>query len=250
MSGVLSGKWMIPWVGGLLLAMAMAACGGGGEADLTARQISNADLGMMAVYEVDLPGDFAGFVRTEESGFKTNEQSAEKDFDPADEAQDLERFGQIGEYIRAYEPPGVAGPAAQEGAIGFVSGVRLFGDAPGAAGYLQDELADADGSVGKEAGGATIEEVERFKVGRVADEAVGVRTRLMFREDGSERLAYATTVSFRRGRLLLGIAAVRMDDKDIGAELELLARSLDERIQVVLQAAPVATPVATPTIVP
>lgn len=251
MSGVLSGKWMIPWVGGLLLAMAMAACGGGGEADITARPISDADLGMMAVYEVDLPEEFAGFVRiTGESGFKTNEQSAEKHFDRADEAQDLEQFGQVRQYIRAYGPSEAGEPAPQEGAIGLVSGVRLFGDAAGASGYLQDELADADGSVGKEAGGATIEEVERFKVGRVADEAVGVRTRLMFREDGSERLAYATTVSFRRGRLLLGIAAVRMDDKDIGAELELLARSLDERIQVVLQAAPVATPVATPTIVP
>ena len=226
--------------------MAMAACGGGGEADLTTRPISDADLGMMAVYEVDLPGDFAGFVRTEESGFKTSEQSAEEHFDPVDEAQDLERFGQVGEYIRAYEPPEVGGPAAQGGAIGFVSGVRLFGDASGASDYLQDELADVEGSVGREMGGATIEGIERFKVGRIADEAVGVRTRLMLPEDGSERPAYATAVSFRRGRLLVSVAAVRTDDQDLGAALELLARSLDERIRVVLQ----AVPVTTPTIVP
>jgi hypothetical protein len=120
----------------------------------------------------------------------------------------------------------------------------LFGDAAGASGYVEDELADVDGSVGKQIGGATIEEVARFKVGRIADEAVGVRTRLMFREDGSERLAYATAVSFRRGRLLLSIAAIRTDEKDVSADLELLLRSLDERIKVVLQAAPV-----TPTIV-
>jgi len=244
MSDALSGKWMIPWVAGLLLAVAMAACGGGGEADITARPISDADLGTMAVYEVDLPGEFAGFVRTEASGFKTNEQSAEENFDPADEAQDLERFGQVGEYVRAYGPPEVEGTVAQGEAISLVSGVRLFGDAAGAAGYLQDELADVDGSVGKQIGGATIGEVSRFKVKRIADEAVGVRTRLMFRDDGSERLAYATAVSFRRGRLLLSIAAVRMDEKDVSAELELLLRSLDERIKVVLQAAP-----ATPTIV-
>jgi len=245
MSGVLSGKSMIPWIAGLLLAMAMAACGGGGEADLTDRPISNADLGMMDVYEVDLPGEFAGFVRTEASGFKTNEQSAEENFDPVDEAQDLERFGQVGKYVRAYEPAGVEEPAAQEGAIGLVSSVRLFGDASGAAGYLQDEFADVDGSVGKDLGGATIEEVERFKVKRIADEAVGVRTRLVLREDSSERFIYSTTVAFRRGRLLISIAAVRTDDKDVGPELELLARSLDERIQVVLQAEPI-----TPTIVP
>jgi len=246
MSGVLSGKWMIPWVAGLLLAMATAACGGGGEADITDRPITDADLGTMAVYEVDLPAEFAGFVRTEASGFKTNEQSAEENFDPVDEAEDLERFGQVGKYVRAYGPSEVDGPAAQEGAIGLASSVRLFGDAPGASGYLQDELADAEGSVGKDIGGVTIEGVERFKVGRIADEAVGVRTRLMLREDGSERLVYSTAVSFRRGRLLISIAAVRTDDRDVGAELELLVRSLDERIQVVLQAAPVTTPTMVP----
>lgn len=246
MSGALSGKWMIPWVAGLLLAMAMAACGGGGEADITARPLNDADIGMMDVYEVDLPAEFAGFIRTEASGFKSNEQSAEENFDPVDEAEDLERFGQVSEYIRAYGPPEVEGTVAQGEAISLVSGVRLFGDAAGASGYFQDELADVDGSVGKQIGGATIEEVSRFKIKRIADEAVGVRTRLMFRDDGSERLAYATAVSFRRGRLLLSIAAIRTDDKDVSAELELLLRSLDERLQVMLQ----AEPVTTPTIVP
>ena len=86
MSDALSGKWMIPWVAGLLLAMATTACGGGGEGDITDRPITDADLGTMAVYEVDLPAEFAGFVRTEASGFKTNEQSAEENFDPVDEA--------------------------------------------------------------------------------------------------------------------------------------------------------------------
>lgn len=245
MNGVLSGKWMIPWVAGLLLVMAMAACGGGGKADITDRPISDADLGMMDVYEVDLPGDYAGFVRTGESGFRTNEQSAEENFDPVDEAQDLERFGQVSRYVRAYGPPEVDGSAVQEGAVGLASSVRLFGDASGAAGYLQDELADVDGSVGKDLGGATIEEVARFKVHKIGDEAIGVRTRLVLREDGSERFLYSTTVAFRRGRLLSSIAAVRTDDKDVSPELELLARSLDERIQVVLQATPI-----TPTIVP
>jgi len=246
MSRLLNWKWMIPWVGGLLLAMAMAACGGDAEVDLTARQISAADLGTMAVYEVDLPDEFAGFVRTGESGFKTNEQSAEKHFDPTDEAQDLELFGQVREYIRAYGPPEVDGPAAQEEAISFVSGVRLFEDPPGASGYLDDELADIEGSVGKDMDGATVEEVERFKVGGIADEAAGLRATLVFGDDGSERLAHGTQVYFRRGRLLFSIAVIRMDDRDVSAELELLARSLDERIHVVLKATPVAGPPITP----
>jgi len=245
MSRVLSVKWMIPCVGGLLLALAMAACGGGGEPDLTARPISDADLGTMAVYEVDLPQEFAGFVRTTESGFKTNEQSAEGHLDPADEAQDLELFGQVREYVRAYRLPPVGGQIAEGEAISFVSSARLFEEPSGASDYLEDELADMEGSLGKDMDGTTIEEVERFKVGGIADEATGVRTTLLLPDDGSERLAYGTQVFFRRGRLLLTIAETRTDDKDVSAELEALADSLDERIQVVLQTTLMASPTVT-----
>jgi hypothetical protein len=224
----------------------MAACGGGdGEADFTDRPISDADLGTMALYEVDLPQDFAGFVRTTESGFKTNELSVEGHFDPADEADDLELFGQVREYVRAYGPPPVDGQIPQEEAISFVSSARLFEDPSGASDYLEDELADIEGSVGKDMGGATIEEVERFKVGGIADEAAGVRTTLVLPDDGSERPAYGTQVFFRRGRLLLTIAVVRTDDEDVSAELEVLARSLDERIQVVLETTLIASPTVT-----
>lgn len=245
MSRLPSGKWIIPWVGGLLVAMAMAACGGDGEPDLTARPISDADLGTMAVYEVDLPQDFAGFVRTTESGFKTNEQSAEGHFDPADEANDLELFGQVREYIRAYGLPPVDGQIPQGEALSLVSSARLFGDAQGASDYLEDEFADIEGSVGKDVGDVTIEEVERFGVSGIADETAGVRATVVYRDDESERLTYATQVSFRRGRLLLSIAVVRTNDKDVSAELEDLARSLDERIQVVLEATLIASPTVT-----
>lgn len=244
MSRLLSAKWMIPWVGGLLLAVAMAACGGGGEPDLTARPISDADLGTMALYEVDLPQEFADFVRTSESGFKTNEQSAERHFDPADEAQDLELFGQVREYVRVYRLP-VGGQIPQREAISLVSSARLFEDPSGASDYLQDELADMEASVGKDMGGTTIEKLERFKVDGIADEAVGARTTLLLPDDGSERPAYGTQVSFRRGRLLLSIAVIRTDDKDVGGELDVLARSLDDRIQVVLQGTLMASPTIT-----
>jgi hypothetical protein len=235
---------MIPWVGGLLLAVAMAACEGGGEPDLTARPISDADLGTMAVYEVDLPPEFADFVRTTESGFKTNEQSVERHFDPADEAQDLELFGQVREYVRVYRLP-VGGQIPQKEAISLISSARLFEDPSGASDYLEDELADMEASVGKDMGGTTIEKIERFKVDGIADQAVGVRTTLLLPDNDSERPAYGTQVSFRSGRLLLTIEAIRTNDKDIGAELEDLARGLDERIQVVLQATLMPSPTVT-----
>jgi len=242
MSRLPSGKSIIPWVGGLFLAIAMAACGGDGESDLTARPISDADLGTMAVYEVDLPQEFTDFVRTTESGFKTNEQSAERHFDPADEADDLELFGQVGEYVRIYELPPVGGQIPQREAISLVSSARLFEEPSGASDYLEDELADLEGSVGKDVGDVTIEE---FGVGGIGDEAVGVRTTVVYLDDGSESLTYATQVSFRRGRLLLSIAVVRTDDEDVSAELKDLARDLDERIQVVLETTLMASPTVT-----
>ena len=238
------GKRAILAAGALLLAMGVASCGDGGEADLTARPIDDSVLGTMAVYEVDLPGDFAGFVRIEGSGFKDNEQSAEGHFDPVDEAQDLERFAQEREYVRRYGPAAADGSATGGAAISFVSAVRLFEDGTGAAGYLEDELADMEGSVGKDVAGATIEEVERFNVGGIGDKAAGVRTRMTLRGEGSERLAYETQVFLRRGRLLLSLAAVTAEDTDFKAELETLARSLDERIKIVLEATPVASPSA------
>jgi hypothetical protein len=232
------GKRAILAAGAILLATVVASCGDGGEADVTARPIDDSVLGTMAVYEVDLPEDFAGFVRVEGSGFMNNEQSAEGHFDPVDEAQDLERFAQEREYVRRYGPPEADGstPAA---AISFVSAVRLFQDASGASGYLADELTDIEGSVGKESGGVTIDAVERLKVGSIGDEAAGVR--MTMARDG-EGPAYDTRVFFRRGRLLLSLAAVRADDEDFKSELETLARSLDERIEIVLKEVPAASP--------
>ena len=227
--------------GALLLATGVASCGDGGEeADITARPIDDSVLGTMAVYEVDLPGDFAGFVRIEGSGFKNNEQSAEGHFDPADEAQDLERFAQEREYVRRYGP--AADASVSGAAISFVSAVRLFKDALGAAGYLEDELADIEGSVGKDIGGTTIDKVERLKVGSIGDEATGVKTTMTLDGEGAEGPAYETQVFFRRGRLLISLAALRADDIDFKSELETLARSLDERIRIVLESAPAASP--------
>jgi hypothetical protein len=228
--------------GVLLLAMGAASCGGddGGGEDPTARPIDDSLLGTMAVYEVDLPGDFAGFVRVEGSGFKNNEQSAEGHFDPVDEAGDLERFAQEREYVRRYGPA-ENGSATQRQSISFVSSVRLFIDATGAGGYLEDELADLEGGVGKEVEGAIVNTVERVDIGGIGDEAAGMRSSMTL-EDGG--LVHETQVFFRRGRLLITLTALRTDEVDYKPELEALARSLDERIDIVLEEAPAASPAA------
>jgi len=241
------GKRAILAAGALLLAAGVASCGGGGKADVTDRPIDDTVLGTMAVYEVDLPGDFAGFVKIEGSGFKNNEQSAQENFDPVDELQDLERFAQEREYVRRYGPE--ADGSTSAGAINFVSAVRLFKDASGAAAYLEDELADTEGSVGKEAAGVTIDAVKRLKVGGIGDKAAGVKITMTVAGEGSERPEYETRVFFRRGRLLVDLAAIRRDDIDFKSELETLARSLDERIEIVLKEEPAVSPApaASPT---
>lgn len=237
-----SGKRVVLWTGALLLAMGVTACGGGGEGDLTARLITDAELATMALYEVDLSEEASSFVRTVNSGIQTNEQSARRHFNPEDEIQDLEQFGQVSEYVREYKPPGGQAPATVEGAIAVVSEVQLFRDVAGAEGYFEDDLVDLEGEIGRERDGETLEDVERFNVGNIADESAGLRTRMTVRDGGSERPAYGTRVSFRRGRLLVSITVVRTNDEDINDEVEALVRSLDDRIKIVLQAAAVASP--------
>lgn len=237
--------WMVALAGALVLVVAMSACGGGGEdGDLAGRPITDSELAIMGVYEPDLPQEFADFVRTADSGLKTNEEAAEMHSDPQDEAQDQERFGQLSEYVRAYQPPVAATPATDGGAIGLISTVQLFQDAAGASGYLEDELADLEGSIGKESDSGTLQQVKRFKTASIGDESVGVRMSLTTSDGGQERPAYETQVSFRHGLLLLSVTVVRTDDKDVGSEVETLARGLEERIKVILGAQPVTSPTA------
>jgi len=226
----------------------MSACGGGGgDGDPTERPINNADLAIMAVYDPDLPQEFAGFVRTADSGIKTNEQAAQMAPDPEEEALDQEQFGQLGEYVRKYAPPGGGTPATDERAFRLVSTVQLFPDAAGASGYLADEATDLEGSIGKQSEGGTIQQVKRFKPPKIGDESVGLRMTLAVGEGDQERPAYGTQVSFRYGRLLLSVTLVRTDDTDIGREVETLARSLEERLKVMFEAQPEITPTSSGT---
>ena len=243
MSPLSSWAWMVSSAGALVLAVALSACGGGGEqADLTERPISDSELAIMGVYEPDLPQGFAGFVRTADSGLKTNEQAAEMHPDPEEEAQDQEQFGQLSEYVRAYQPPGAATSAADGAAISLVSTVQLFQDAAGASGYMADDVADLEASIGKASNGSTLQQVERFKTASIGDESVGRRMSETIDEGGQQRSAYGTRISFRYGRLLLSVTVLRADDQDVSKEIEALTRGLEERIKVILSAEPVTSP--------
>jgi hypothetical protein len=226
----------------------LAACGGGdgGGEDITARHITDAELTMMVLSMAELREGYPGFEGIEVSSFKTNEQTAEEDFDPADEAQDLEQFARVKEYVRTYGSPEIEEPLGPERAILLVSRVQLFQEAEGASGYLKDHLAEMEDDAGKESQGATVEQAERFKLADIADESVGMRARMVFPEDDGLGIeAYGTWVFLRHGRLLSSVLLVTMEDKDVSAEVEALSREVDNRIQAILLLAAQSTPTAT-----
>jgi hypothetical protein len=224
----------------------LAACGGGGEGeeeDVSPPNITDADLTMMVLSMAELRDVYPGFEGIEASSFKTNEQTAEEDSDPQDEAEDLEQFGRVKEYVRTYGSSEMEEPLGPERAILLVSRVQLFQEADGASGYLKDELGELEADEGKKSEGATVEQAKRFKVEDIGDESTGMRARMVFpADDGAGIEAYGTWVFFRRGRLLSSVVLVTMEDADVSATVEALSAEADNRIQAILLLAPQVTP--------
>jgi hypothetical protein len=76
----------------------LTACGGG-EADLTARDISDEELALMVLSQEELGKEYAELELDEDqSGFRTNDAAIEEAIDPDDERQDIERFGLLKGY--------------------------------------------------------------------------------------------------------------------------------------------------------
>ena len=237
---------LVVFIFAVLAAGILAACGGGGqEADMTSRHITDAELTMMVLSMAELREGYAGFEGIEVSSFKTNEQTADEEFDPQDEAQDLERFGRVKEYVRTYGSPEIEEPLGPERAILLASRVQLFQEADGASGYLKDHLSEMKDGAGKKSQGATVEQAKRLKVKGIADESAGMRARMVFPEDDGPGIeAYGTWIFFRRGRLLSSVVLVTMEDEAGSAAVEALAHEIDNRIQAILLITPQVTPTA------
>jgi hypothetical protein len=212
---------------------------------MPSREITDAELTMMVLSMAELREAYAGFEGIEVSSFKTNEQTAEEDSDPQDEAQDLARFGRVKEYVRIYGSPEIERPLGPERAILLASRVQLFQQSEGASGYLKDHLAEMQDGAGKKSQGATVEQAKRFNVDRIGDESAGMRARMVFPEDdGPGFEAYGTWVYFRSGRLLSSVVLVTMEDEDVSAAVQALAREADNRIQAILLMTLQPTPTA------
>ncbi len=232
------------------LAVFLSACGEGGEREATDREITDEELSLMVLppeylsYVSDFAEPYAD-IQIEPASW-SNDDVIEEDFDSDDEREDQDRFGRLNGYHQAYSS--WIALQEQKGAFDVDTVVELFRDPQGASGYLRDGLADAEGQVGQEREDTILEQVQTFSIDNIADETIGLRMRLTTRAMEADELAlYATAILFRRGRLLADAVIVRADDKDVSAEVEALARKLDERIQAVLRGDISPTPAARPT---
>jgi hypothetical protein len=216
-----------------LAFLSASACGGGGQADLTDREITDGELSLMALPLSELGSQYADFEFDDTSGIQTNEQAIEGAFDTEDEAADVERFGRV----KGYEEGYLSSDALMEGAGPFYisTGVVLHEQADGAAGNLKDGVEDAKRAAGATQGGTTLETTEEFSVEDVGQEAVGLWQQASMEADGGGGTFHRTAVGFREGRLIGAVSILRLDDEDVRDEATALARKLDERILAVLR---------------
>jgi hypothetical protein len=239
----------------LLLAICPAVLSGcgGGEADITDRDISDEELALMVLPQEEFGAEYAGLDLDEDaSGFLSNEMAIETDYDGEDERGDIERFGRVNGYTEVYSSPlvGEDDPSASnEMGLMLGTGVELLRDADGASGRLEDEIADYQKEFSEEAGAEDVQqrELQVFSPDGVGDEATGLQVEFAVTVDTGLSLLYnATHVSFRRGRLVGAIVIGEFNARDRRDEVVALARKLDERIQAVLRGDITPPPATTP----
>ena len=232
--------------------LSVSACGGGGEKDITDREITDGELSLMVLPLSDLGSQYAGFELSEDqSGFQSNDKTIENAFDQEDETADVQRFGRVKGYEEDYlSSEGLLGGT---GPFHISTAVVLHEGADGASGNLKDGVEDAQRAVGSTKEDATLETAEKFSVEDVGQEAAGLFQKGSVEADGGLTF-YQTVVGFRQGRLIGAVSITRLDDEDVRDEATALARKLDERILAVLRGeveqpspAPTSKPSAAPT---
>jgi len=196
-------------------------------------EISDEELALMVLPQEELGQEYADFELDEtESGYRSNEDVAAEDFDPDEEAQDIERFGRVGGYEASYSRWSLLAAPAWT-----VLSVDLFEDSDGASGYVADTLADFQAQLGQEQEEwAGLEEFTRLDVEKIGDETEAFRVKATFEDEGGIQYTLCVTaVVFRKGRILGAVGVAREDDQDIVSQVVALARKLDERIEAVLR---------------
>lgn len=222
----------------------VTACGGGGadqEDGIVAGDISDEQLSQMVLSQSEWGDEYAAL---ESTGPSLEDREQRTQHVSEDEAQDLERFGELKSYQDGYSRE----EAFQEGTGPLRVGttVYLFKSGKGASDYLEDDIADLKGEVGKERGLITIRSVERFAVEGIGDESEGLQIISTYLTEYGMLAVYQTMVSFREGGILAFVSVMRLDNTNMNIQVTALARKLDQRIWAVLGQQGASTPVETP----
>ena len=211
--------------------LAVAGCGGGGSSSTS--HVTRAQLARMVLPRSALGGVPVRDWVKHPVGFQTNAEFARGSLDSRLTAASLAEGGRLSGYVLGYSlshPQIVRALSRGSGAINVTTEVDLYRDAAGAGRVMARGISDLRSLVGKRiGGGATLAHGATFSVRRVGDAGVG------FTFDVIKGVhIYFTEVSFRYGRLLAYVGETRADHKRVDAAVIALARSLDERIKLVL----------------
>ncbi len=198
-------------------------------------EVSAEHLAAMVLRVDDFEPDYQAFAKRAESGPRTIEQLIEGADDPDDEALDVAKFGHLMNHADSYASN--ANIIRGSGAIMIADGIILYRDAKGAAGDLDDIIADAKRDFSGTTELGSLQSFKLFKA-KAGEEGHGLTMRFLtpgveFGLNGLLNLT-VTAVYFRRDNLVAGVMMMRLDTKDVQAEVNELARKLDRRIKSVL----------------
>lgn len=213
------------------VAVALAACGGGGD---SVQVVTDDQMAKMVLAKHQYGVDVRSFNASATNGPQTIDTLSSADFDPAEERGDLERSGfESAQDVVFTGDPGLAG-----GILIVRSGVIRFVDETGAKGYFEDSLHDLSTLPGRTSvHGYTVNEAVEFET---AEPNTGGGHVVITQPDGT--LIHGTQSIFRDGRLVgyVSIAAVGGADFDRAAaeqRIASLAAIMDQQVQLVLAGA-------------
>jgi len=239
-------------VTGFFLAVLCVVGCGSEKIDVANRDFSDAELATMVLRADDLGGQYAGFERTDDSGFQSNDQVVAKAGDQEDQDDafaDVKRFGRLNGYEEDYMS--TAAIISLSGVFLVSTNVDLLDDGKNGSGYLQNAVDDALRDMGKADNGVKLEQVSEFDPGKIGQEAKGMIITMTSTDNSVPYSMHGTMIGFRRGRIIGGVAIFRLDDQSTRAEAVALAEKLNDHIGAVINGSvPILTLAPTPTPTP
>jgi hypothetical protein len=200
----------------------------GAAAAQTVATPTRAQLQLMPLPKSVYGAEAASLATDATSGWTTNKQAAENDFDPALTAGKLARMGRITGFDVEFDDLAKASRAGL--LVDADADVDLFRTQSGAAQYYTLEVSEVRRFARKQLrSGVVVDHVSYFSVPGLRS-AQGIH----FRIHAGGLAFWETGVELRIGVLVAGVGLGRTDTRDVRAEARRLGTALDRRIRGVL----------------